>query len=116
MYIDKQIKSLLETALVTGKDQWINVKETKEKFTEYKNSQREFSVDELVGMVKLMDSEIMMYDRRVKDLRFELYFNPAKSETIFKEMEGIFKGHAMINMRKTSNGKFVIERVSGSAM
>jgi hypothetical protein len=116
MYIDKQIKSLLETALVTGNDQWINVKETKEKLMEYKNNKKEFSVDELVGMVKLMDSEVMMHDRRVKDLRFELYFDPSKTETIFKEMEGMFKGHSMINMRKTQNGKFVIERVSGQAM
>jgi hypothetical protein len=116
MYIDKQIKSLLETALVTGKDQWINIKESKEKLMEYQNNRREFSVEELVGMVKLMDSEIMMNDKRVKELRFELYFNPSKTEAIFKEMEEMFKGHSMIQMRKTSNGKFVIERISGQMM
>lgn len=112
MYIDKQIKSLLETALVTGNDQWINVKESREKVNEYKNSRREFTVDELVSMVMLKDSEVMMHDREVKDLRFELYFNPSKMDEIFKKWESLFKGHIMILMKKVAGNKFVIEKVS----
>ena len=115
MYIDKQIRSLLEGAKITGNDQWINVKETREKVNEYKNSKKEFSVDELVGMVKLMDSEVMMKDQIVKDLRFKLYFNPSMSEEIFKQMESLFMGHIMINVRKNQNGNFVIEKISNQA-
>jgi hypothetical protein len=114
MYIDRQIKSLLESVKLTGNDQWINIKETREKINEYKNSQKEFSVEELVGMVKLTDKEVMSKDQIVKDLRLKLYLNPSSSEEIFKEMESLFKGHhVMINVRKNQNGKFIIERVSG---
>jgi hypothetical protein len=112
MYIDRQIKSLLEGALLTGKDQWINIKETREKINEYINSKREFSVDELVGMVRLTDGEVMSHDLVVKELRFKLYFSPSSSEEIFKEMETLFKGHVMVIVRKISNAKFVIERAS----
>jgi hypothetical protein len=112
MYIDRQIRSLLEGALLTGNDQWINIKEKKEIANEYKNSKKEFSVDELVSMVKLMDSEVMAKDQLVKDLRFKLYFNPSLSDEIFKEMEKLFMGHTMVMARKSSNGKFVIEKVS----
>jgi hypothetical protein len=112
MYIDRQIRSLLEGALITGKDQWINVKETREKINEYINNKKEFSVDELVGMVKLTDGEVMAKDLEVKDLRFKLYFDPSSSEDIFKKMEMLFKGHLMVLMRKAGNGKFVIEKAS----
>jgi hypothetical protein len=63
-------------------------------------------------MVKLMDSEVMAKDQVVKDLRMKLYFNPSMSEDIFKEMESMFKGHIMINVRKNKNDKFIIEKVS----
>jgi hypothetical protein len=112
MYIDRQIRSLLEGALLTGNDQWINIKEKRETANEYKNSKKEFSVEELVAMVKLMDSEVMAKDQVVKDLRFKLYFNPAMSDEIFKEMEMLFKGHVMVMARKVSDKKFIIEKVS----
>lgn len=115
MYIDRQIRSLLETALVTGKDQWINIKESRDKANEYKNSHREFSVDELVSMVKLMNpSPMMEKDKTVKDLRFELYFHPEASAEIFKKLEAMFPGHIMVKAKKTSNGKFVIDEVSNA--
>lgn len=115
MYIDKQIRTLLETALVTGKDQWINIKESREKANEYKNNHREFSVDELVGMVKLMEPPKMMdKDTMMKDLRFELYFHPESSAEIFKKLEAMFPGHLMVKAKKSSTGKFVIDEVSAA--
>ena len=114
MYIDKQIKSLLEAAQVTGKDQWINIKGTREKIQEYKNNQKEFSVDELVGMVMLTDAQIMDKDQRVKDLRFKLYFEPSASDEIYKEMETMFKGHLMVMVRNVPDKKFVIDKISNS--
>ncbi len=112
MYIGRQIKSLLEAALITGNNQWINLKETREKINEYVSSKKEFSVEELVGMVKLMDTEVMAKDLVVKNLRFKLYFNPSQGDQIFREMEMLFKGHIMVMVRKVANGKFVIETAS----
>jgi len=112
MYIGRQIRSLLEGAKITGNDQWINIKETKEKINEYINSKKEFSVDELVEMVKLTDMEVMVKDLIVKDLRFKLYFNPSSSDSIFKEMESLFKGHSMVKAKKTPEGKFVFDKTS----
>ncbi len=114
MYIDRQIRSLLEGARIIGKDQWINIKESREKINDYINSKKEFSVDELVGMVKLTDGEVMAKDLVVKDLRFKLYFEPTSSEAIFKEMETLFKGHTMVMVRNSSNGKFIIEKTSNN--
>ncbi len=112
MYIDRQIRSLVEAAKVTGTEQWINIKQTREKINEYISSKQEFTVDELVSMVQLMDSEVMAQDRMVKDLRFELYFNPEKRDEIFNKMEKMFKNHVYVKIRKSTNDKFVIEEAS----
>ncbi len=116
MYIDRQIRSLLEGALITGKEQWINLKEPREKINEYINTEKEFTVDELVAKVMLMDSEVMAKDLAVKDLRFKLHFNPSMSDEIFTEMERMFKGHTMVLVKKSSNGKFRIAKASNPPM
>jgi hypothetical protein len=100
--------------LVTGKDQWINIKESRDKANEYKNTHREFSVDELVSMVKLMEPAAMDKDKTVKDLRFELYFHPESSAEIFKKLEMMFPGHIMVKAKKSANGKFVLDEVSAA--
>ena len=112
MYIDRQIRSLLETAKITGSDQWINIKATKEKVKEYKEGKKEFTVEELVGMVQLTDKEVMAKDQMVKDLRFKLYATPSAMDEIYKEMEMMFKGHVMVLVKNTPNGKFVIDKLS----
>jgi len=116
MYIDKQIRTLLDAAIFAGKDQWINIKSSREKAEEYKNSQKEFTLDDLVGMVMLSDAEVISKGQKINALRFKLYFNPSMMDEIFQEMEAIFKGHVMINVRQNANGKFVIDKTSKTTM